>query len=185
MSAVRLANRYAKSVLDLGSERGSVQSILADVRRIQNDINENRDLELLLKSPIIHADKKLSILKSIYSDGMDPVIMELIEILVRKRREAYLQDILAAFIKLYNDQQNIRQVKITTAVPISDDLKEQIANTMRAGEDAQIELEVEVDPELIGGYIVRYDDKQYDASVIRNLQSLRAEFDRNTYVKKY
>ena len=185
MSAIRLSKRYAKAVLDLASQKGVVTEVLADVRRIKGDITGNRDLELLLKSPIVSADKKLNVLRAIYGERVHEILREFMEVLVRKRREGYLLSICNAFVELYNEKAHIKSVRITTAQPISEELQRKIADSMRTADTEDIDLTVEVDPEILGGYVVEFDDKAYDASVSRNLNAMRAEFTKNTYVKKY
>ena len=118
MSASRLSSRYAKSILDLATERGVLDEVLRDVRRIDQTISGSRDLDLMLKSPIIHQDKKLETLKILFADRTHFILMEFMEILVRKRREGFLGLICRSFIEQHNERAGISSVKITTAVPI-------------------------------------------------------------------
>ncbi|MFT7587886.1 MAG: F-type H+-transporting ATPase subunit delta [Limisphaerales bacterium] len=185
MSAIRLANRYAKAILDLAIERDSLEEVSTNVREIQTAINGNRDLALMLKSPIIQADKKEAILKAIFDGRVDEMLTQFMSILVRKRREKYLGSITDAYIEQYNVLKHIKKVKVTTAVQIDEALIQRIAKTLKEDGLSEMELEVDVDPELLGGYVLRYGDREYDASVLRNLNYMRSEFSKNTYVKKY
>lgn len=185
MSVSRLAQRYAKSVLDLAVEKDLVDEVLADVRGIRGTISANRELEVLLKSPIVSPDKKLEIIKIIFADRVHFILMEFMEILVRKRREGFLPEMCDSFLEQYNEMHGIKPVRVTTAVPIPEELQQRIANSLRTPEVTDIDLEIDVDPDLIGGYILQYDDKLYDASVARNLHALRQDFRSNIYVKKY
>ncbi len=185
MSSIRLSTRYAKAVMDLALEQGQLETVMTDMRKLNAIISEHKDLRMLLRSPIIHPSKKMPILQKVFEGRLDPILMNFIEILVRKHREEYLFDISEVFLERYNEKKNIKSVRITTAIPFEADLQQKIAESLRDSAEATIELEAEVDPELIGGYLIRYGDKQYDASVVRNLKKLRKEFEQNTYVKKY
>jgi F-type H+-transporting ATPase subunit delta len=185
MSSIRLANRYAKAIMDLAVEKGQLDRVTADMRMLSDTMRSHADLTMLLRSPIIHPAKKLPILQKVFTGRVDAILMNFMEILVRKHRESHLPEIVKVYLERYNELQNIKSVRITTAQPIEAGLKDKIAESLRESASATVELESVVDPELIGGYIIRYGDKQYDASVIRNLRRLRKEFEQNTYVKKF
>lgn len=185
MPSLRLANRYAKAVLDLAQEKGEVDAVTADVRRLHQTIEAEPELQRLLRSPIIHPSRKMPILRAVFGDRVHPILMNFVEILVRKHREEHLHEMLEVYIGRFQELRSIKSVKITTAIAIDDKLQNEIAESLRDSPESTIELETAVDPELIGGYVIRYGDKQYDASVARNLRLMRKEFEQNTYVKKY
>jgi F-type H+-transporting ATPase subunit delta len=185
MSSVRLANRYAKALMDLAREQGQLEEVTADVRRMDEVIRANADLLMLLRSPIIQPARKMPILEKVFSGVLQEVMMNFMQILVRKHREEHLPEICKVYLQRYNELRKIKSVRITSAAPIEPALHQRIAESLREADEASIELETVVDPDLIGGYIIRYGDKEYDASVVRNLRRLRKEFDENVYVKKY
>ena len=185
MPSIRLANRYAKSVLDLALEKDVVDAVTADVRKMSDIINGHSEFMRLLRSPIIHPAKKMPILVAVFEGRVHPILMHFMEILGRKHREEHLPEILKVYLERFNEMRHIKTVKITTTVTIEAELKDKIAESRRESAEATVEMESVVNPDLIGGYIIRYGDKQYDASVIRNLRLMRKEFEQNTYVKKY
>ncbi len=171
--------------MDLALEKGELDALTADVRKTHTIISGHSELLRLLRSPIIHPAKKMPILDLVFSGRIHPILMNFIEILVRKHREEHLLEIIKVYLQRYNDYKNIKSVRITTAVAIDPALQQAVAESLRESKDSTIELETSVDPDLIGGYVIRYGDKQYDASILRNLTRLRKEFDQNTYVKRY
>lgn len=186
MSVTRIATRYAKSLIELATEQGKLQQVSADLGKL-SEAAQNRDLYLMLKSPIIGPDKKNDVLKALFADKMDKLTMAYLELLVKKGREAYLPEIATEFAAQYKAMQKITSVKLTAATPISEsvvaDLK---ARLIKSGiTHPNLEVEINVDPELIGGFVLEFDDKRYDASVASKLTDLKAEFTKNLYIKEY
>ncbi len=178
MASNRLAHRYAKSIIDLAIERNELEIINTDFRILNQAINNARDLELFLHSPIIHTDKKQAVLKLIFTDKINPMIMEFIQIITRKKREIYLLDITEAFIRQYNVIKRIEQVRLMTASPVNPGLVNQISNDLKkALRIEKVELEHSIEPELIGGFKLLFEDKQIDASLKHQLELLEKEFE--------
>ena len=186
MSSIRLSSRYAKSLLGLAIEKNQLEEVHADVVLIGNAIEGSNELAALLKSPIINAGKKLDILKAIFSSKLSPITLAFVEILVKKGREPFLVDMAEAFISLYNKHKNITPVKVTTAVAIDQATIDNIVSQLKSSAGLQsVELATEVDPELIGGFVLQFEDKLFDASVARKLEVLENEFSKNVYVKDF
>ena len=184
MSVTRIAARYAKSLLDLAQEQGKLDRVLGDVQAF-NSATEQRDFFLLLKSPIVNPDKKGKILKEIFGDKFDELSMAFINIVLRKGRESYLPDITKEFLVQYNVLKQISKVKLTTATAVSAEslaaIKAQLEGSSKTL--ANIEIETAVNPDLIGGFVIEFDDKLYDSSVAHKLAQLKKGFSGNQYVK--
>lgn len=186
MSVTRIATRYAKSLIDLALEQGKLPQVSADVNTLAAAA-KNRDLLLMLKSPIISADKKNAVLSAIFGKHMDSLTMAYMTLLVNKGREGYLAEIANEFIAQYKALQKITTVKVISAAPLSDavinDLK---ARLLASGiTNPNLDIETSVDPELIGGFVLEFDNKRYDASVASKLADLNAEFTKNLYIKEF
>src|SRR4051812_40134791 len=115
MQNPRLANRYAKSILDLAIETGQVDAVHKDMQFLQS-ICANRELSNLLKSPVINPDKKQAILDEVTGGKITELTASFNRLLIRKGREAVLAQITEAFITQYREYRKIRVVKLTTAV---------------------------------------------------------------------
>lgn len=185
MSVQRIASRYAKSLIDLSVEKNKLERVLEDVESFKK-VTDNRDFYLLIKSPIVNASKKGSILESLFKDKYDELTMAFLRILVTKGREAYLPEIADEFIRQYKKLKHISTVRLTTATALSDDAIKAIKDKLLASGQTEenIELEVEVDPELLGGFIVEFDDKIYDASALHKLDKLKKDFTGNLYISQ-
>lgn len=177
MSVSQVASRYAKSLLDLAIEQGKTDVVRADMATFKEAL-KSRELVLLLKSPIIYPGKKISVLKAVFEDKVDRLTMAFFDLSVKKGRESLLVDIADEFKALYNRHFNIALVKVTSAVALNEATKDQILSKVKTmvGADKQIQLETKVDPALIGGFIIQYDDKLYDSSVAYQLNKLKQTF---------
>lgn len=186
MSVTKLASRYAKSVLDLSKEQGKLEAVLADMRLIEQAIADNRDFYLMLKSPIVHGDKKMEVVLKVFSGKITEITQQFIHILMRKNRESYLPEIIRAFIQQYNTLNHITPVTVVTAQPLSAELESTIVQKLKQAAGLEkVELTQEVDAELIGGYLLRWEDKMIDHSIARGLAILKDEFDNNDYIRKF
>jgi F-type H+-transporting ATPase subunit delta len=185
MSESKVAKRYAKSLLGLGLERNIIDRLYDDITLIRDTIAQNRDLALLLKSPIVNADIKENILNSLFGDHVDKLTGAYLKIIVRKKREYYIEDIVSAFVAMYKNHQGVKSAYAITAVPIDDELKNEMLEIIKQTTNFKIELNEVEDKNIIGGFILRWDDLQIDASVTKKLDNLRQDFDSNLYLKEY
>ena len=185
MKATRLSSRYAKSLLSLVVEQKKLEDTLSDMKHIVNVCSENKDLSLLLKSPIVKTDKKISILSEIFSKSVSDVTMSFIHIITSKKREMYLEGIAESFISLYKVHNNIETVTLTTAVPIDENTKSEILSYIKKNGKTDVELTEIIDEDILGGMIVKIGDKQLDASVIRDIKELKKTFNKNLYIKDF
>ncbi|HHM21262.1 MAG TPA: ATP synthase F1 subunit delta [Bacteroidetes bacterium] len=185
MSLLRVANRYAKSLIDLAKERGSIDQVLEDVHYF-NEVCKNRDFELMLKSPIVNADKKEQVFDKLFSGKFDELTMAFLKILLKKGREPLLALIGKEFVAQYKKLNHITTVQLTTASPLSDETVEAIRQKLLESKatDQKVELRTSVNPDLIGGFVVQFDDELYDASVAHKLALLKKEFKDNLYISQ-
>jgi F-type H+-transporting ATPase subunit delta len=181
----RLASRYAKSLLDLAVEKGQLEEAYTDMLFLQELTNSSRELLNLLRSPIVTSDKKQSILDAVTAGRVSELTAAFTRLLVNKGREGELPEIITAFIKQYKDHKGIYTVKLTTAMPVSDEIKNSIVEQVkRTSEMQNIELETIVNPKIIGGFVLQAGDKLVDASIANNLKEISREFENNDFIYK-
>lgn len=181
----RLASRYAKSILDLAVETNQLEKIFADIKWLQDILKTNRDFLNLLRSPIIKADKKKKILDAVLEKRVSELTAAFITLLVGKNRESNLPEIITSFISLYKQHKNIHTVKLTTAVPVSDDMKKAIVGQVKKSSGYEnIELEEKVDENIIGGFVLQIGDKLVDASIAYDLKAIAKQFENNDFIYK-
>lgn len=186
MSVTRIATRYAKSLIELAIEQGKLEQVSADVNTLKAAA-KNRDLYLFLKSPIIHADKKIAVLDAIFKGKVDDFTLSYLHLLVNKGREQYIPEIAAEYVSQYKVLKHITSVRVVTAAPLSDAVLAELKKKLLASgvTSENLDVETEVDPELIGGFVLEFDNKRYDASAAHKLDELKASFSKNLYVKEF
>lgn len=184
MSETKVSKRYAKSLLSLSQERNSLEAVKTDLDQFILVCKGNKDFLLMLKNPLIHPDKKLSILTQIFSKNFNPLTIAFLSIIVRKRREFYLEDIANEFIHQYKQLKGIITAIVVTANGVDEKLRKEITNIVHTVSKSEVELEEKVDKDIIGGFILRFGDIQYDSSVARSLNMLRMNFSKNLYESK-
>lgn len=186
MKVSQVARRYAHSLFDLAIERNELDLVYQDILSIRQATAGSRELRLVLKSPVIKTDKKERILTGIFSASVNILTLKFLLQLVRKRRETIIPEIAEAFIEQYNEYNNILIVQLTTAVPPTDKVRGRVLDIMKKYTQATITLVEKTDPDLIGGFVLSWNDNKYDASADRVIERLRRDVAKvNLYVKEY
>lgn len=185
MQSPRLAGRYAKSLVDLSQEKGQLETVYKDMQYLQQVVKQSRDFVVLMKSPVIKADKKNAILDAVSKDKVSELTKAFNRLLVNKGRENVLPEVANAFIEQYNVIKGINKVKLTTATEATEELKQSMIQKVKAEAGfGTIELETKVDPSIVGGFILEFNNKKVDASIIRDLNDVKKQFMRNDYIQQ-
>lgn len=180
MSIARIAGRYAKSLLDLAQDGNKLEKVREDMTGFATACKVP-DLRLMLKSPIINTDKKRAVMKSLFDGKVDELTMAFFNIILTKGREAHLPEIADTFEAQYKKLKGITSVKLTTATPVGDDVVATIKAKLEASSatDSIVDIETAVDEKLIGGFVIEFGDKLYDASVAHRLELIRKDLVNN------
>ncbi len=182
MSELRVASRYAKSLLDLAEERGTLEQVKDDMDLFNKTLAENRDLRLLLRNPIVKHDKKLAILRAVFGGKVSDLTEKFFTIVTQKNREKALEFIGSEFLIQYNSLRGVQTAEVTTAVPLTPALRADVETLVRRQTGLQqVILTEKVDVALIGGFVLRVGDQLIDDSVSFRLRKLRTEFSKNPY----
>lgn len=176
MKGVRAAVRYAKALKQLAQEKNVLDTVIADVKLIHNTVSKNRELDLLLKSPLVNGEKKASILSLIFEKNIDQMTMTFMNQIVTQKRENLLKVICEEFINQYNELKGIAKVSVTTPLALTQEIREDLIKKITAQYNlSQVELDEHVDASLIGGMVLRIGDRQLDASIRRQLNDIKQE----------
>jgi F-type H+-transporting ATPase subunit delta len=183
MAEIKVARRYAKSLLDLGNEQGVSENLFADMQLLLATLKANRGLSSMLRNPIIHSFKKDAVLHEVFGNHMNKVTLAFFKIVTRKSREFYLEDIAKSFVSIYNESKGVRSAKVITAVALDENLRRQLRDIVTKEAGGTVEMSEQIDKNILGGFILRWDDKQVDASVQKQLSDIRKEFAKNLVIK--
>lgn len=184
MQNPRLSGTYAKSLADVAVETNQFDKVYNDMLYIKNVCKASSDFVLLMKSPVVFADKKQQIFTEITKGNIQELTAKFVSLLIKKGREKYLPEIADAFITEYNKRNGINSVKVTTAEPLSEEARQQLLQKLKteAGFD-KIELETFVKEKLIGGFVLEYNNNLIDASIARDLKDIKKQFQQNFYIQ--
>ena len=177
MSEIQVATRYAKSLIDLAGEKSAVETIKKDIELFLATCRANPELQAILKNPIIGLDKKANILDGLFSGKVHEMILSFFKIVVRKGRAEILFATAKEFITQYNVIKNVVKATVTSASPLSQENISQSEDVVKQSTNGEVILTSIVDPKLIGGFILKVGDKQFDTSISSKLNKLRKEFE--------
>lgn len=185
MSELRIASRYAKSLLSLSEEQGVLEEVNKDMLLFSKMASEHRDLVLMLKSPVLSHDKKLVILNSVFGGKVHELTLAIFRVLTKKHREEYLVAIAVEFHHQYNFRKGIEEATVTTTFPLDADLQKEFEIIVARISGKKVELTQKVDESIIGGFILKMGDRQIDDSLSSKLNTLKLKFSKNPYVKEF
>jgi F-type H+-transporting ATPase subunit delta len=181
----RLAGRYAKSLLDLAIERNELETVYQDILFLQSASRASREFVSLMKSPVIDTDKKERVFEAVTKGRISELTASFHRLLIRKGREANLTEIIPAFIDQYNKYKGIYIIKLTTAKPVSEEVKREIVSKVQSQTQMKnIELKSEVKEDLIGGFVLEMGDTLVDASISYDLKAIKKQFLNNDFIYK-
>jgi F-type H+-transporting ATPase subunit delta len=172
----RIGYRYANSAFAIAEEKGILEDAHSDMGMFMEVYDQNRDFQNMLESPIIKLDTKQKIIDLIFAKRFKTDLMKtMVELVVRKNREMYLADVASSFLRIYDQVKGIVRGTISSAIPLSDAQVQQIQETLEQNMGKRFELSEEVDPELIGGFVLKVDNTQFDGSVASALRRAKQQ----------
>lgn len=178
-------NRYAKSLVGLSIEKKELDTVYKDMVLISETVDSSKDLDLLLKSPVVKTDKKQEVLTSIFGKNTSELTKQFLLLISSRNREAIIGDIASAFVRQYKVIKKIIVAEVTSAIKLEAAQKKKILQLLNTDENSSVEVVEKINPEIIGGFIVRVEDKQIDASISRKLDNLKQEFSKNPYIADF
>lgn len=170
----RAGRRYAKAIIELAQEEKSEDLVLQDFALIESTITENKALKLMLSSPLIEVSKKESVLLEVFGSAQD-LVKKLIKTLASNNRVEILKEVSEAYITLYNTQHNIQSATVITAVEMTKDIEEKVQNKIKEITGYTANLTNQVDESILGGFILRLKDLQFDGSVSNSLNRFKRQ----------
>lgn len=186
MGDTRAASRYVKSLLGLAVERNVLEQVHEDMLLFTKVVEGNREFRLMLSNPIIKHDKKREILSALFKAKVNPLTMAIFDIITKKNREPLLPAIAKEFHNAYNEVKGIGKATVTTATPLDATLRAELLGVVqKISKRSEVELIEQVNPELIGGFILNVGDRQIDASIQSRIKAMKLNFSHNPYIKEF
>ncbi|MGC1205945.1 MAG: ATP synthase F1 subunit delta [Flavobacteriaceae bacterium] len=178
MAGARAAIRYAKAVLSLASDQKSADAVNSDMKLIVSTITDHNDLREALQSPVIPSSVKKSVLLEVFKSS-NKTTLSLIDTLNSNNRIDILGDVALKYSQLLDESKGIELATVTTAVALTADLEKKVLAKAKALTGKNVEVKSIIDESILGGFILRIGDLQYNASVANQLNKLKREFTLN------
>jgi len=179
MLTSKVAKRYAQGLLDFTKESGQTDAVFAEMKDVVKLMSESKDLNKFFLTPYIDANKKTEVANEIFK-SFSPVSQNLIRLIIKNGRESQLKNVAQQFINKVEDINGIQRITLTTATQLSNENIEQILkSTNLVNASGNFDIKVNVNPAILGGYILRVGDQQIDASVKSQLNKIKKDFQLN------
>ena len=184
MKNARAAIRYAKALLNLAKDSKEETAVNNDMLFITTTISENEEFEVMLNSPIVKSSDKINVLNALFKEKVNTITLGLFHLLKDNKRIAMLASIAKQYAIIYDFEKHMQMARVTTAVPLTTEIEKQILAKIVTLTGEEANLENLVNPAILGGFILRVGDVQYDASISNYLNELKKEFDNSHYIPK-
>jgi F-type H+-transporting ATPase subunit delta len=172
---LRVARRYARALFSLAGENLILERAYEDMKQVSKVYSLQKELRILMKSPMVREGKKQKILQRLFESVVHPLIMHYMLIITRKRRASLLEGIALEFQKVYKEYLGIEQVQVITAKPLDEEMRKKVLEVAAKLTPLKIEFSEKIDPSIIGGFILNLGNSQYDASVRGKLHLMRRQ----------
>jgi F-type H+-transporting ATPase subunit delta len=173
MAFGRIASRYSKSLLEIAQGNNELDKVKADMDAVQQICMNSKDLISLLNNPIVKTADKKAVLQKIFA-SLGKTTQSFISFLVDRNREATLPMVAENYIKAYNTLKGINKATVTSAIPLSKETLTKLENYTKGILGlTEVELDNQIDPSIIGGIIIKHEDKLLDLSVSKELREIR------------
>lgn len=166
MKNKKLAHRYASALYDFAAESNSTSDIYKDILILKNVFLENTELRKVIESPILVNLKKKDIFDNIFQEHLSKTAFEFFHLIVLKRREPEMLDIFDEFLKIYYQENNIKEATIISAHELSDEMKQHLTTILEEKNQSSFIIHYKVDENIIGGVIIKVEDFLFDASIL-------------------
>jgi len=178
MAGARAAIRYAKAVLELAKDQKAADAVNEDMKLMSKTIAESKDLSDMLQSPVVRSSVKKSVLLEIFNDS-DKITGSLIDTLISNKRLSILGEVASKYNLLYDQLKGTEIAQVTTAVPLTDGLRKKVLAKVKELTGKDVEVNNIIDESILGGFVLRVGDIQYNASIANKLNKLKREFTLN------
>jgi len=174
MAGTRAAIRYAKAILDIAHDKGAATEVSNDMAMIASTIDGNSELKTFIGNPTTSVEMKNNAIGEIFA-GANATTKGLFRLLHENKRFEILSDVASEYNRLFEEMNGMEKAIVTTAIPMDTELEAKVLSKILTFSNKKVIIENIVDPAIIGGFILRIGDQQYNASVANRLQVLKRE----------
>jgi len=173
MNQSKISVRYAKALFQLAIEKNMLEDVRKDVVLIFQSLKEYEQFRLYLKSPVVKPSQKFNLMKEIFKNSVTEISLNFLGLLIQNKRENHLEDISRQFLDVYSKYKGIKSALITTAVPLDESIRLKLYQLLTSVYKTEIDLVTHQDSSILGGFILKIGDEQYDASIANGLRRMK------------
>ena len=173
MDQSAISVRYSKAFFAAAKEKKILDVLKADIQLVSDTCINSTDFILLLESPIVKTSKKAKLISAIFGGKVNQLTMNFLLLIVQNKREIYIPGICRNFLALCREDQNIKSAVLITATEMSNDTVKKVGTLIEEELKTKVELSTEVNKDIIGGLVIRLDDRQYDASIATQIKKIK------------
>jgi F-type H+-transporting ATPase subunit delta len=185
MKSIILDKRYAKALFVTAIETGQLEAVRNDMQLVAEVMSENKELRKMMTNPLIISTKKRQVLQQVFGKHLSEITLVFFGILIRKRREKEIPGIAQQFHRLWLEHQNIVEAEVVSAVALDEVMSRRIITAVAGFVDKKVMLTTTINPDIVGGFKVRIDDYQFDATIKSILKRMHREYDKNLFIKEF
>jgi F-type H+-transporting ATPase subunit delta len=175
MNDSAISVRYAKALFQTASDMGISKEVLLDMNALEVFFTTIPEFSVFIDSPIVKVSEKLSFFKKIGEPGFQELTRRFLDLIVKNKRESHILGMVRNFNRLYREELGIVEAHFTTANKAQESTLDQVKELIRKSFKSEVELTEEVKPEIIGGFVLRIEDQQLDASISAQLKKVQRE----------
>lgn len=180
MNYSKISVRYSKALYDLASEKKILDAVYTDILLIEK-ILQNQDFIGLIQSPVVKKVNKVKAVYSVFDKQINQTTISFLNLILDNCREKNIFDIIRNFKDRYKQSEKIKSVFFTTVIELSEEIKQKISTVVKEYLNSEIDINYNTKKELIGGFILRVDDKQIDTSISSKLKQLKRNLINTTF----
>lgn len=182
MNLSPVARRYARALHQNAEAAGQREAVGNDVALVRETLDGSRELALLFASPVVDRDRKRAVVERLFSDRVSATTLDLFRLLVEKDRIALLGDVMRAYAQLEDEHAGRIEAHVRSALPLGGEEAQALERRLAELTGHTVRLRIDIDPDLIGGVVVRIGDTVYDGSARHQLERLREQFAEGIYL---
>ncbi len=183
MNESKISVRYAKALLQSALDKDLLDAVYQDMIQLYQICRKVSDFDLFLQNPVVPQSKKKEMIRTVFDGRVSDLTLSFLNMIVDNKRELYIQDITRRFLDDFKQHKGITTVVLTTAVPVDQHIKEQVSQIIKETYKTTVELEEKQSKQLIGGFVIKIDDKMMDASVAKQLRDMRKQLISKEFIR--
>lgn len=171
----KIASVYANSLFEVSLEEKVDNQIREEITDICNAFERDSELVKVLDAPMITKEEKEKLLDTLFKDKVNKYLLNFLKIMTDRKAVMYIRESFDEYVEVYNRHYNIEKIVATTAIEMSQELKDKLINKLQKVTGKTVILDTKVDKNVLGGIVLKYNDAQLDDSIAMKLKNMKEE----------